>query len=414
MGRVDRAVAAWNPGGHVHCRPLPAVFLAALALGVVSGCAEPLEDQARAAVAEQRYGDAADLFLEAAKTVDCPARGRLLLRRAEVLELDGQVQSAARSIDKAVELCPDYPDARWARAQRALEAGDRALAMDDARLLKDALPEAAEMFSDLSMELEVERAVRERASQMVRELVGLLDVEAETSKLPDEAVSFSRQVPVPMTLRYQAQQSVRGDVRFDLKWEEIQSYRGDPADPSHVLVRTLELPPLDRDLPLPLRLKMSNQRMGMRFAIDGRGRVLEAGWLSRGPDRGMRPEMLRPEIEGMLKRRRIFDPGEAGMRSPGDTWRGEDVRVVDGKAVTVTFESKAVGRESMRGVPTLRVASTLTGDGYTCDEEVWLHAATAVPVRIVRDSRYTVSFEFSEQRWKDHSEWVLVAVSGGE
>ena len=206
----------------------------------------------------------------------------------------------------------------------------------------------------------------------------------------------------------------RGDAKFDLKWEEIHSYRGDAADSSHVLVRTLDIPPLDRMLPLPIRLTMSNQRMGMRFGIDERGKVLEAGWLSRGPDRGMRPEMLRPEIEGMLKRRRIFDPGEAGQRAPGDVWRGEDVRVVDGKARAVTYESKAIGYEAVRGIPTLRIASKLTGKNYTCDEEVWLHGDTAVPVKIVRDSRYEVSFEFSEQRWKDHSEWLLAEVSGGD
>ncbi len=390
-------------------------LLAATSGFLLAGNCQSFESQAKAAVAAKKYGDAADFYLEAAKTVTCPDRGRFLLKRAEVLELDGQVRSAARSIDKSVELCPEYREARWARAQRALEAGDRDLAYSDAKLLKDKLPEAAEMFSDLSMDLEVERGVRERAVQLVTRLQDLLDLEAPVVKLEGSgAAAFARQVPVPMTLRYQAQQSVRGDAKFDLKWEEIHSYRGDASDPSHVLVRTLDLPPLDRMLPLPMRLTMSNQRMGMRFAIDGQGKVLEAGWLSRGPDRGMRPEMLRPEIEGMLKRRRVFDPGESGQRAPGDVWRGEDVRVVDGKALAVTYESRAIGYEAVRGIPTLRISSKLTGENYSCDEEVWLHGDTAVPVRIVRDSRYEVSFEFTEQRWRDHSEWLLADVSGGE
>ena len=389
--------------------------LAATCLLLTAGSCESLEDKAKAAVAAKDHATAADLYLEAAKAATCPDRGRLLLVRAEILEIDGQVRSAARSIDKSVELCPDYAEARWARAQRAWDAGERDLALADATLIKDVIPEAAELYSDLSMEVEVERGVRARASQLVTTLIGLLDVEAETAKLPDAGpASFARQVPLPMTLRYQAQQSVRGGARFDLKWEELWSYRGDPAEPAHVLVRTLELPPLARELPLPTRLTMSNQRMGMRFAIDERGRVLEAGWLSRGPDRGMRPEMLRPEIEGMLKRRRIFDPGESGQRSIGDTWRGEDVRVVDGKAVAVTYESRAVGYESVRGIPTLRIESELVADGYQCSEVVWLHPETAVPVRTVRDSKYKVSFEFSEQHWTDHTERILSAVSGGD
>ncbi|MCO4771083.1 MAG: hypothetical protein KDA24_13695 [Deltaproteobacteria bacterium] len=405
----------WLPMVHSSSPIARSVLAVAACLMLTAGSCESLEEAAKAAVAAKDYAGASDLYLEAAKTVACPDRGRLLLRRAETLELDGQVRSAARSIDKSVELCPDYPDARWARAQRAMKAGDRDLAFSDAKLLKDSVPAAAELFSDLSMELEVERGVRARAAQLVTQLSGLLNLEAPSEELPNEEPAvFARQVPVPMTLRYQAQQSVRGDASFELKWEEVQSYRGDPADESHVLVRTLELPPLARELPLPTRLTMSNQRMGMRFAIDGRGKILEAGWLSRGPDRGMRPEMLRPEIEGMLKRRRIFDPGESGRRAVGDTWRGEDVRLVDGKARTVEYESKAEGFESIRGIPTLRIKSKLSGRGISTDETVWLHVETAVPVRIVRDSKYSVSFDFTEQSWRDHSEWILSAVSGGE
>jgi len=390
-------------------------MLAAAAALLTAGSCESLEAKAKAAVASGDHAGASDLYLEAAKGAACPDRGRLLLKRAEALEVDGQVRSAARSIDKSIELCPDYAAARWARAQRAADAGERDLALSDAALLKDTLPAAAELFSDLSMEVEVERGVRARATQLVRSLQSLLNVEAATTPLDTSApAEFARVAPVPMTLRYQVQQSVRGGARFDLKWEELWSYRGDPADTAHVLVRTLELPPLARELPLPTRLTMSNQRMGMRFALDDRGHVLEAGWLSRGPDRGMRPEMLRPEIEGMLKRRRIYDPGESGRRSVGETWRGEDVRVIDGKPVTAEFESEAMGFVSVRGIPTLHIKTKLVADGYTCDEEVWLHPETAVPVRIVRDSKYTVSFEFSEQRWVDHTELILSAVSGGD
>lgn len=389
--------------------------LTATTLLLLAGSCENLEEQAKAAEAAGDHASATDLYLEAAKATGCPDRGRLLLVRAEILELDKQVASAAKSINKSIQLCPDFHPARWARAQRAAAAGERDLALSDATLLKDVMPQAAELYSDLSMEMEVERGVRERANQLVSRLTLLLKPEAETETLPSDApAAFARQVPIPMTLRYQAQQSVRGDAKFELKWEEIWSYRGDPAETAHVLVRTLEFPSLARELPLPTRLTMSNQRMSMRFTLDDRSRVLDAGWLSRGPDRGMRPEMLRPEVEGMLKRRRIFDPGESGRRAVGDTWRGEDVRVIDGKPVTAEFESTAIGFESVRGIPTLHIETKLTGPSYTCSEEVWLHPETAVPVRIVRDSKYKVSFEFSEQTWADHTEFILSSVSGGD
>jgi len=396
--------------------PFPIVRLVALTgvtLLLMAGGCESLEERAKAADAAGDLATAAELYLEAARSTACPDRGRMLLLRSDVLKRDDQVRSSLRSLNKSVEVCPEFHAARWVRAKRAADAGERDLALADAILLKEVMPEAAELYSDLSMELEVERGVRERSSQMVANLASLLDAEAETQELTTEGpAEFARQVPVPMTLRYQVQQSVRGGARFELKWEEIWSYRGAASESVHVLVRTLELPPLARELPLATRLTMSNQRMAMRFAINSYGRVLKASWLSRGPDRGMRPEMLRPEIEGMLKRRRISDPGEFGRRSVGDTWRGDDVRVIDGKPVEATFESTAMGFQSVRGIPTLHIKTHLTGTDYTCAEEVWLHPETAVPVRIVRDSKYTVSFESTDQHWSDHTELILSAVSG--
>lgn len=382
---------------------------------LLAGSCSSYEDRAREAEAAGDPNAAADLFLEAAKASSCPDRGRLLMRRAEVLELDGQVRSAARSIERAVELCPDAPEPRWARAQRAWDGGDRDLAYADVTLLKDQIPEAADLYREISMQLEVERQVRDRAQERVEALKSLLDPEAPNEDLDgDGSVSFSRQVPYPMTLRYQTQQSVRGDVSFDLKWEEVWSYRGDPADPQHVLVRTLELPPLERDLPLPVRLKMSNQRLPMRFRLDERSNVIEANWLSRGPDRGMRPEMLRPEVEGMLKRRRLFDPGQAGTRAIGETWKGEDVRVVDGKPITVPYESKAVGRVRVQGVPTVHIVTKLLADAYSGTEETWLHPETAVPVKLSRDVRYVIRSDVGDQRWRERTEQLLSKISGSE
>jgi len=380
---------------------------------VATGCQPPLEDQARTAATQGDHALAADLYLEAAKAVPCPDRGRLLLARAEMLELDGQQRSAVRSIDKAIELCPKYVEGWWARAQRAFQAGDRDQAMADAGRIKDVLPEAAEMYSDLAMEVEVEAGMRRRTEQLVSQIAGMLDIEAPTEKLDrTDQVVFARHVPVPVTLKYQVQQSVRGDSTFDLKWEEVWSYRGDSIQETHNLVRTLELPPLERTLPLPVRLTMSNQRLPMRFLVSDRGKVLEAEWLSKGPDRGMRPEMLRPEIEGALKRRRIFEPGESGRRGPGDTWRGEDVRVVDGKPVTVPYAAEAVGFESVRGLVVLRIKTKFESEDYRGGEELWIHPETAIPVRWVRDVQYTIESDWSVQRWRDHSEGVLSAVQG--
>ncbi len=386
---------------------------AAAALTLVLGCKPPLEDQARAAATRGDHAEAAELFLDAAKAVPCPERGRLLLARGEMLELDGQLQSAGRSIDKAIELCPEYVDGWWARAQRAYKAGDRERAMADAGRVKASLPEAAELYSDLAMEVEVERGVQRRTDQLVQQVAAALNAEKQTVRLDRTgSMIFARQVPVPITLKYQIQQSVRGDATFELKWAEVWSYRGDSTESTFNLVRTLELPPLERTLPLPVRLTMSNQRMPMRFLISDHGKVLEAEWLSKGPDRGMRPEMLRPEIEGALTRRRIYDPGEDGRRAPGDTWRGEDVRVVDGKPVTVPYVAEAVGYEEVRGIVTLRIRTRFEAAAYKGTEEIWLHPDSAITVRWVRDVQYVIESDWSVQHWRDHSEGVLAEVEG--
>ena len=392
---------------------LPSVLALGLTLAAV-GCQPPPEQLARDAATKGDHAAAAEHFLDAAKAVPCPDRGRLLLARGEMLELDGQARSAARSIDKAIELCPEYVDAWWARAQRAFQAGDREQAMGDAARVKGVLPEAAEMYSDLAMEVEVEAGVRRRTEQLVAQVAASFDPEKATAPLPrKDAVVLARQVPVPVTLKYAVQQSVRGDASFDLKWEEVWSYRGDSTKPDFNLVRTLELPPLERTLPLPVRLKMANQRLPMRFLVSDRGKVLEAEWLSKGPDRGMRPEMLRPEIEGTLKRRRIFDPGEDGRRAPGDTWRGEDVRLVDGKPVVVPYAAQVIGFEEVRGIATLRIKVTFEADTYSGQEETWVHPDSAIAVRWVRDVQYVIESDWSKQRWRDHSEGVLAEVAGG-
>ena len=230
------------------------------------------------------------------------------------------------------------------RAQRAAEAGDRERAMADAAEIQAVHPEAAALYAELAMEEQLERSIRDRTQALVSTLKDSLDLEAKDVKLRGRnRETLARQVPVPMTLSYQVRQSVQSPQKFELQWEEMWSYRGDAADDGYVLVRRLDLPPLDHGMPLYFRLSMSNQRQAMRFVVSPRGEIVDSTWLRNGPNRGMRPEMLAPEVEGTLRRRRLFDPGESGERGPGDTWRGEDVRGVDGKPVTVPYQAEAVG-----------------------------------------------------------------------
>lgn len=384
-------------------------------LPLLAACPPSYLDQATQA---RQAGDnvtAADFYTRAAAEVGCPERARLLLLRAEVQELDGAGASALESIDKAISNCPDYAEALWVRAQRRAEAGERDAAMEDARAIQDVHPEAAALYSELAMEAEVERQVRERSRDLVTSLRDALDLAAKDRPLKDaDRAQLARQVPVPVTLGYHVRLSVEKPTRFAIEWEETRSYRGDPAEQGYVYVRSLDLPQIDRDLPLFFRLSLSNQRLPMRFSVGARGEVIDAAWLRDGPDRGMRPEMLRPEVEGMLKRRRVFDPGEEGTRAPGDSWRGEDVRIVDGTPVPVEFESRAVHWAETLGVRTLHVHSVLRGADYGAEEDAWIHPATAVEVRWERNARYSVATAQGRDPWVERLQGALVSISGIE
>ena len=394
---------------------LPGLLVVLSLLPSLAGCGQTYLEQATEARNQGDFTLAADFYTRAAAQAGCPQRAQYLMLRAEVQELDGVGASAMESIDKAISNCPELVEPYWMRAQRAAEAGDRELAMADAEMIQSVHPEAAALYAELAMELEVERQVRERSRGLITTLRDALDLEASDEKLPgNEPATLARQVPFPVTLRYQVRQSVDRPKRFQMEWEEMRSYRGDPAKKGYVMVRELDLPPLDRGLPLYYRLSLSNQRLAMRFVVSPRGEVVDSSWLRDGPDRGMRPEMLRPEIEGMLKRRRLFDPGEDGVRTPGDEWRGEDVRIVDGRPVAIEYESRAVGWAVTLGVRTLHVKSTLHGEGYSSQEETWIHPATAVPVRWDRDARYSVENARSEDAWVEHVQGALISVSGME
>ena len=379
------------------------------------GCKEDPLAVAAQAEGQQDYVLAAEMYTKAAVEAACPDRGTLLLRRAIVQELDGRGSAALGSIDKAVEHCPDLAEARWARAERRIEAGDRDAALDDARAAAASIADARFLVRKLSMELDAEQAVRARASSLVRILSSGLQPDAEDvpSELT-EAPSLARQVPLPITTRYAVRQTMTSPVSFTVDWEETWSYRGDAAEGHYLLVRSLDVPPMDRGLPLYYRLAMSNLRLPMRFKVNTKGEVLDSGWLRDGPNRGMRPEMLGPQIEGLLKRRRLFDPGREGRRAPGDTWRGEDVRVVDGRPIPVSFTSTARDWVKTLGIDCLRVESTLTGEGYAAEEAVWIHPETAVPIRWSRAARYRIRADRGVDEWREKTEAALIEVAGAE
>jgi hypothetical protein len=216
-----------------------------------------------------------------------------------------------------------------------------------------------------------------------------------------------------MTAKYAVRQTAYSPDAFELTWNEVISYRGEPADETYFLVRKLEVPELDMKLPWPVRLTMSNQRQAMRFEIDQQGHVVEARWHQDGPERGMRPAMLLPEIEGGLQRKRLYDPGETGSRSVGETWAGEDVRVLDGRAKTLTFQAKFAGWESVRGVECVRVESKLKAEGTTISETVWLHPESSVTVQWRRTMEFPVTDpDGTSRRWKEASQGVLIEVTG--
>ena len=411
---------AWGVGGLVgvctsiaiHRTVLPVLFCSLLCL---AGC-DPADEQ-RAAEARQLgdYRLATQLYMTAALDVVCPDKARILILKAEVQELDDSPEEALQTLDSAVRSCPDYTEARWARAQRYAQSGDREGALLDLEKIRNTHPEGASMHSEISMEMEAERSVRSRSHSRVLDLRATLDVEAPDRKLRDRAgTQLARRIPVPVTLKYQIEQNVRSPKAFELAWEETLSYRGDPAANEYLLVRSLEVPPLPNNLPTYYRLQLANQRLPMRFEVDATGKITEAGWLRNGPGRGIRPSVLAPEIAGMLKRRRLFEPGGGGLRGPGDRWSGEDVRLVDAKPVALEYEAEALSWTEVLGIRTLHIRARLRGEGYEGEEEIWIHPSTAVPVRWVRQARYAVAEHRGEgsDRWDESRRGTLISISG--
>ena len=385
---------ALDSGGRAWQTTAPMRFPSSLLVSLLLvGCSGPIEQAAKAR-AEGDHLLAAELYGEAAVNSTCPERGQYLLLRADMQELAGRGASAVETIGKAVEHCPDLAEGWWMRAQRRKEAGDRAGAMEDAQHVKEVIPEAQTLYNELAMAVEVERSVRQHAASVVDGLRTAFVADGLDKKLPADRVAvLARQVPVPLTIRYSVKEEVSRPTPYSLVWVESWSFRGEESDGNYEIIRSVELPPLEHDLPLPIRLLMSNQRMPMRFTVDPRGQILSADWAKDGPDRGMRPEMLRPEVQGTLRRRRLFDPGEGGQRAVGDTWQGEDVRVLDGLARNLTYSTRAVGWVEVRGLRTLQVSTTATGPQYRATEERFLHPESSVVVRLLRTEDYSTTDE---------------------
>jgi len=385
---------------------------AALLLLLTISC-QPTAKRAEKEAADGNFPEAAKLFWQAALDAPCPERGRYLLRRAQIQGQAGYDDLSGATIDQAIRSCPELPDGYWLRAQRSRDRGDREQAMNDARFARSQFPEARTMYSELAMELETERSIREHAQKLITELQAVLDPTKARRKLAGrESATLTRQVPLPLTLRYQVSQRAIEPTRFDLEWQELISYRGDAAGSTYSLVRHLDLPPMDKELPLYHRLQLANQRLPMVFEVDADGEVSKARCLTKGPQRGMRPEMMRPEIDAMLKRRRVFDPGEDGSRAPGDKWGGDDVRVVDGKPVQLRYQSRAEAWVEVSGVRTLQIHTVLSGKGFSAQEKHWLHPQTAVTVRWSRTASYTVATRAGAEPWQEQITAALVSVTG--
>jgi len=397
------------------CQSNSALLSSLVVLCAMLGCAPPLEDRASEARRLGDYGAAADLYMRAALERPCPDKARLLILKAQSQELDESSAEALESLDAAIRSCPNYSEAIWARAQRYASGGDREGALVDLAKIRTSHPGAAALYSELSMEAEAERSLRSRSHSKIVELRAALDPTAADNKLKDRAgTQLARRVPIPVTLKYAVVQSVVSPKAFELAWEETLSYRGDPASTNYLLVRSLEVPPLPGDLPTYYRLQMANQRLPMRFDVDGKGKITQASWLRNGPERGIRPRVLAPEVEGMLKRRRLFDPGGDGLRGPGDRWRGEDVRLVDAQPVKLEYNAEALGWVEVRGIRTLHIRSVLRGEGYEASEEAWVHPSTAVTVRWTRRSRYAVAEHRGDgaDLWDEEHRGQLVSISG--
>ncbi len=385
-----------------------------LLLVLLVGCKAPgLRAEAEAEAGN--LPEAAKLFWLAAVDASCPDRGRFLLRRAEIQEQADYKDLSIETVDQAIDACPELLDGYWLRAQRYHAEGKNDLALEDARRVRDDSPEAKAFHSDLAMEIETERSIREHAQSLILELKEALDIEKGSRPAPDrnrDSALLARQVPIPLTLRYEVTHRVTSPQDFELRWQEFVSYRGSPTDDEYTLIRSLTLPPMEPTLPLYYRLKMANQRLSMRFRINSDGKVSEASWAENGPMRGMRPEMLRPEVDAALKRRRVFDPGEAGSRTPGESWSGHDVRIVDGAPLELTYQSRATRWVEVSGVRSLEIVSEISGEGYSAQETVWLHPQTAVTVKLRRSASYLVKTRSRLVRWQDQVVSHLLAVSG--
>ncbi len=386
-------------------------LLACLIL-LLSGCGN-YSARAEEEAAAGNLAEAAKLFWRAALDSSCPERGAHLLRRADIQEEAGFSSVSLATIDQAIKACPSLPDGYWARAQRHHAAGDRELALADARVAKEHLSVAQEFYSEIATELETERAIQDHARLLIRGLSSSLDPTKTSQALAGrDPARLARQVPTPLALRYQVKQRVLRPKRFELAWEEVVSYRGDPAQPGFNIVQRLELPPMDSHLPLYHRLQLANRRLPMVFEIGGRGEVLNARWKQQGPNRGMRPELLKSEVEAVLKRRRLFDPGESGERTPGEKWRGETIRIIDGKPLPLTYDSQALGWVETAGVRTLHIRSQLQGSGYLGEEDRWLHPETSVAVRWRLNATFSVETPTENVSWTEEVEAHLTSAAG--
>lgn len=381
-------------------------------LAMTTSCSS-VEDKVELAIAEGDHDRAIQLLWAAAVDSQCPERGLHLIRRAEVQQVVARDDEAVESVTKAVTACPNLIQAYWTRAQLHAKAGRRQDAINDAREAAPAVPQATLLQHQLEDELAAEAAAQKKAQDLVESLGGQLDLDAEPMALEDSSpAQLARQVPLPMHLDYGVTQSVKSPISFEMSWVELLSFRGHATSESYSLVRKLEVPKMDRALPLYYRLLMSNQRLPMRFLVNRRGDVLTAEWHRDGPDRGMRPQMLGPEIQGMLKRKRVYDPGSQGVRSPGESWNGEDVRIVDGRPIAIQYSSTAQGWELLHGIRVLRVKSRLTGNGYTGTEEAWMHPTTSVAVRWSRRVAYEVTRARVTEAWQEETVGTLLSVHG--
>ena len=389
-------------------------YVAIALLLLVFGCTDPGVTAEKKA-AEGHLPEAAKLFWQAAVQATCPQRGRYLLRRAEIQHQAGYIDLAITTTDQAIAACPAIPDGYWRRAQRHRADGQRQLAMEDARIAKEHLSEAETLYTEMAMEIETERSIRDHAQLLIRTLKESIDLDKATRTLvSSEPARLARQVPIPLTLRYRVTQKVSRPSNFALSWEQTISYRGDPARDEYSVVQQLDLPPMEHDIPLYHRLQLANQRLPMVFRISPQSEVLEAHWMRRGPNRGMRPDMLKPEVEARIKRRRHFDPGETGERSPGQRWSGEDVRVVDGKPLAISYESHALGWVETAGVRTLHVRSALTGPDYSAQEERWIHPETSVAIRWTQTSSFPIETSSGIVQWQEVVDAHITGVAGSE